>query len=225
LGFDPAKPYRAAIAVLPEELPLGREGFLRRDAVASRVREALRGYGAAQLVSVVLDRVPFLAPDQVDLDALAGTLDASVSIVVGRTHCGVEGARASYRQALSLLRYRSRTRVCSFDDVLVPRVIGGDPEARRTFVDDLMTPLLQQRGGKNLAGAVLALARNGFAMKETAAALGIHTNTLRYRLTRAAEVLGVRLDEPDVRFELQLAAKLMELDGDELLSAGNSRPA
>jgi len=223
LGFDPEKSYRAAIAVLPEEMPLGREGFMRRDRVASRVRETLRDYGAERLLSVVLDRVPFLAPSEVDLDALAPALDAEVSLVAGRAQRGVEGARMSYRQALSLLRYRKRQRVCSFDDVLVPRVIGGDPEARRTFVDDLTTPLLKQRGGRNLVDAVLALARNGFAMKETARALGIHTNTLRDRLNRASEVLALHLDDPDARFELQLAAKLLELDGDEVLSAANSR--
>lgn len=213
LGFDPEKSYRAAIAVLPEELPLGREGFLRRDRVATRVREALRAYGAEQLVSVVLDRVPFLVPAEVDLDSLASVLGPEVSLVVGRVQRGVEGVRTGYRQALSLLRYRKRPRVCSFDDVLVPRVIGGDPEARRTFIDDSLAPLLRQRGGKNLADAVLALARNGFAMRETADVLGIHTNTLRYRLNRASEVLGRRFDTADERFELQLLAKLVEFEG------------
>jgi purine catabolism regulator len=213
LGFDPEKSYRPAIAVLPEEMPLGREGFLRRDRVASRVREALRRYGADQLVSVVLDRVPFLIPAQVDIDALASVLDPEVTLVAGRVQRGVEGVRTGYRQALSLLRYRKRPRVCSFDDVLVPRVIGGDAEARRTFIDDSLAPLLRQRGGRNLADAVLALARNGFAMKETADALGIHTNTLRYRLNRASDVLGRRFDGADERFELQLLAKLVEFEG------------
>ncbi len=224
LGFDPDKTYRAAIAVVPDEMPLAREGFLRRDRVASRVREALRPYGADRLVSIVLDRVPFLAPAQVDIAALTAALDPEVSLVAGRVHRGVEGARAGYREALSLLRYRKRQRICAFDDVLVPRVIGGDVEARRTFLDDLLTPLLDQRGGKNLVEAVLALARNGFAMRETANALGIHSNTLRYRLNRAAEVLELRFDDPDTRFELQLAAKLLELEGDDILSAANSRP-
>lgn len=223
LGFDPDKSYRAAIAVVPEEMPLGREGFLRRDRIASGVRETLRAFGADRLVSIVLDRVPFLAPAQIDVDALAAALDPEISLVAGRVHRGVEGARASYREALSLLRYRKRSRICAFDDVLVPRVIGGDTEARRTFIDDLVTPLLGQRGGKNLADAVLALARNGFAMRETANALGIHTNTLRYRLNRASEVLDLRFDDPDARFELQLAAKLLELEGDDILSPANSR--
>jgi purine catabolism regulator len=214
LGFDPQQSYRAGIVVLPEEMPLGREGFLRRDRAALRVRDALRSYGAGQLVSVVLNRVPFLAPAAFDFGSLGAVLDPSASIVAGRAHCGVDGARESYREALALLRYRNRGRICSFDDVLVPRVIGGDPEARRTFVGDLVAPLLRQRGGKNLLDAVLALARNGFAMKETAVALGIHANTLRYRLNRAAEVLGLRFDDPNARFGLQLAAKLLEIDGE-----------
>ena len=102
--------------------------------------------------------------------------------------------------------------MCTFDDVLVPRVIRGDADARRTFVTDLLTPLLSQRGGRALAAAILGLARNGFRMKETAAALGIHTNTLRYRLNRASEALGLRFDDPEVRFELQLAGRLFEFE-------------
>jgi PucR family transcriptional regulator, purine catabolism regulatory protein len=217
LGFDPERSYRAAIVLLPEEMPLGREGFLRRDRVAARVRDALRAYGAEQLVSVVLNRVPFLAPDGVELESFVRSLDdGSVTLVAGRAHRGADGARTSYREALSLLRYRPRKSVCTFDDVLVPRVISGDADARRTFIADLLGPLLAQRGGEALAGAILGLARNGFRMKETAGALGIHTNTLRYRLNRASEVLGLRFEDPDVRFELQLVGRLLEFaDGRE----------
>jgi purine catabolism regulator len=222
LGFDPERSYRAAIAILPEELPLGREGFLRRDHAASRVRETLRKYGCERLVSVMLNRVPFLLPASADIEVIASALDGNVSLVAGRAYHGAGGARASYREALSLLKYGNRERVCAFDDVLVPRVIGGDQDARRTFVDDLLRPLLAQRGGKSLAAALLAFARHGFRMKETANALAIHANTLRYRLNRASEVLGTRLEDADVRFELQLAAKLLELDGDrEALSSAN----
>ncbi|MBV8333347.1 MAG: PucR family transcriptional regulator ligand-binding domain-containing protein [Candidatus Eremiobacteraeota bacterium] len=224
LGFDAERSYRAAIAVLPAELPLGREGFLRRDQVAARVREALRKYACERLVSVALNRVPFLLPANVDVEAIAGVLDDDVCVVAGRAHRGAVGVRASYREALALLRYRSRTRVCAFDDVLVPRVIGGDPDARRTFVDDLLRPLLEQRGGKSLAAALIRFARHGFRMGETANALAIHANTLRYRLNRASEILCIRLDDADTRFELQLAAKLLELDGEHPdLSTVNNR--
>jgi purine catabolism regulator len=213
LGFDPACRYRAAIVLVPEEIPLGREGFLRRDAVAQNVRTFLKADGAGQLVSMVLDRVPVLVPESLNLDALLRSLgDESLSIVAGRAYAGAAGVRASYREAVSLVSYSNRKAVCNFDDVLVPRVIGGDRDARRTFVDDVLVPLRSQRGGEALAEAVLGLARHGFRMRETADTLNIHPNTLRYRLNRASEVLGVRFDDPDVRFELQLAARIVEFD-------------
>jgi purine catabolism regulator len=213
LGFDPDRAYRVAIVLLPEEMPLGREGFLRRDRVAQRAREILKDCGAEQLVSVALNRVPLLLPEKLTLEAvLAAFRDDSLSIVAGRAYLGVAGARRSYREAVSLIRHRNRKPACSFDDVLVPRVISGDAEARRTFMNDLLVPLLSQRGGNALAGAVLGLARSGFRMGEAARTLGIHQNTLRYRLNRAAEVLDLQFDEPEVRFALQLAARLLEFE-------------
>lgn len=216
LGFDPERSYRTAIALLPEEMPLGRDGYLRRDRMAGRVREALRAAGCAQLVAVVLDRVPFLIPEDVEVETIVRALgDDAPEIVVGRLHPGIDGARRSFREALSLVRYRKRAKLCRFDDVLVPRVLAGDEEARRTFVEDLLQPLRSQRGGAALSTALLELARTGFHMRETADRLHIHPNTLRYRLARASEVLGTPLDDPEVRFNLQLAARLLEIDDKE----------
>jgi PucR family transcriptional regulator, purine catabolism regulatory protein len=213
LGFDPETDYRAAIVLLPEELPLDREGYLRRDRIALRVREALRANGAEQLVSVSANRVPFLLPQGIEIGSIVRAFgDNHLSVVVGRPHRGVAGARTSYREALSLIRYRNREMVCEFDDVMVPRVISGDEEARRTFVDDLLGPLRSQRAGAALVAAVLELARSGFRMRETAGVLGIHPNTLRYRLTRASEILKMRFDDPEVRFQLQLVARLLDID-------------
>lgn len=213
LGFDPETNYRAAIVVLPEELPLDRDGYLRRDRIAQRVREALRANGGEQLVSVSANRVPFLLPEGIEIGAIVRSFgDNNLSVVVGRPHRGVSGARKSYREALSLVRYRNRAMVCEFDDVMVPRVISGDDEARRTFIDDLLGPLRAQRAGGALVAAVLELARSGFRMRETAMALGIHPNTLRYRLARAGEILKIRFDDPEVRFQLQLVARLLDID-------------
>jgi len=211
LGFDLDRLYRVAIVLLPEEMPLGREGLVRRDRVAQRASAFLKRYGAQRLVSAVLNRVPLLLPDDVALGALLTALDDStLSVVAGRDYRGTAGARRSYREALSLVNLRNRKPVCNFDDVLVPRVIGGDVEARRTFIHDWLAPLLAQRGGVGLARAVLGLAQTGFHMRETAHALTIHPNTLRYRLNRAADVLAVRFDDPETRFALQLLVRLLE---------------
>jgi DNA-binding PucR family transcriptional regulator len=65
--------------------------------------------------------------------------------------------------------------------------------------------------------AVLELARSGFRMRDTAETLGIHPNTLRYRLARASEALGQRFDDEDVRFNLQLAARLLDMGDNQPL--------
>ncbi len=213
LGFDPHGRYRVGIVLVPEELPLGRDAVLRRDRVAANVRDALKQMGVEQLVTVNLNHVPFLLPEGKTVDSIRAALgDPSLSIVFGRVHAGAAGARTSYREALSLLSYRHREPVCFFEDLLVPRVITGDANARETFLEDLFAPLRSRKSGAQLAQALLALARGGFHFRETAVSLGIHPNTLRYRLDRATQLLGIELDDADVRFRLQLASRLLDLE-------------
>lgn len=213
LGFDPRGSYRVGIVIVPEELPLGREAVLRRDRIAARVRDALKQLGVEQLVTVNLNHVPFLLPDKKPVDPIRNALgDPQMPIVFGRVHAGAEGVRRSYREALSLLAYRHRGPTSYYEDLLVPRVIMGDANARETFLDDFFAPLRARKGGAQLAQALLALARSGFRFGHTAEALGIHPNTLRYRLERATEALGLDLDDADVRFRLQLASRLLDLE-------------
>jgi len=213
LGFDPHGRYRVGIVIVDEELPLRREAVLRRDRVAARVRDALKQMGVEQLVTVNLNHVPFLLPEHKAIDRiLAAVGDPQASLVFGRVHSGGAGARASYLEALSLVSYRHRERVCYYEDVLVPRVIMGDPAARETFLSDLFAPLRARKGGEQLARALLALARGGFHLRQTAQTLGIHPNTLRYRLDRATQALGIDLEDADARFRLQLAGRLLDLE-------------
>lgn len=214
LGFDSTERYRVGIVSIPDALPLDREGLERRDRVAQRVRETLRKAGREQLVTVSLNLVPFLLPPTLQLDTIDRALDdATLSIVIGRAHAGVDGARASYREALSLLTYRDRPRTATYDDLLVPRVITGDPSARETFLDDLFEPLRARKNGAELAAALLTLARHGFRFRQAADSLAIHPNTLRYRLDRVSEALAIDLSDADVQFRIQLAARLLDIEG------------
>ncbi|MBV8245895.1 MAG: PucR family transcriptional regulator ligand-binding domain-containing protein [Candidatus Eremiobacteraeota bacterium] len=213
LGLDVGAPHRVAIAVLDEELPLAREQLVERDRIAERIAAALRGFGIVPLIAVSLNRIAFLLPAGATPQLIDESLsDEALSIVLGREHAGTEGLRQSYREALSLLTYRYRGRLCKFDDVLVPRVLSGDAKARETFLGDLFGALRSRKNGKELASALLALARHGFRFGATAQALGIHANTLRYRLDRATEILKLDLDDPEIQFRLALAARLLDLE-------------
>ncbi|MHB8533285.1 MAG: helix-turn-helix domain-containing protein, partial [Solirubrobacteraceae bacterium] len=53
--------------------------------------------------------------------------------------------------------------------------------------------------------------------KAIAHALGVHPQTVRYRMGRLRELFGAALDDPDGRFELELALRVQpfaELSGD-----------
>jgi DNA-binding PucR family transcriptional regulator len=45
------------------------------------------------------------------------------------------------------------------------------------------------------------------SVSPTAAALGVHPQTVRYRIARLRELFGAALDDPESRFELQLALR------------------
>lgn len=216
LGFDPHAQYRVGIISIPQELPLDRAGMKKRDTVAQGVRDVLRRAGREALVTVSLNHVPFLLPLGVKPESIRDALaDPALSIVLGREHLGAEGARTSYREALSLLSYRDRPALCTYDELLVPRVIMGDASARETFLEGFFRPLRDRKNGRELSKAMLALARHGFRFRQAAEALSIHPNTLRYRLDRVSEVLGIDLGDTDVQFRLQLAARLLDADNRE----------
>ena len=54
------------------------------------------------------------------------------------------------------------------------------------------------------SGTAEEMAGNAAAM---AAALGIHPQTARYRIARLRELVDTDLDDPDTRFELELALR------------------
>ncbi len=77
---------------------------------------------------------------------------------------------------------------------LLEPLLGGRPDVRREHVETLRAVLGQ--GGMN----------------EAAVALGIHRNTVTYRLRRIEALTGWRLDDPDLRLALSVAVRLVQDD-------------
>ncbi|GAA4093457.1 PucR family transcriptional regulator [Nocardioides kongjuensis] len=61
--------------------------------------------------------------------------------------------------------------------------------------------------GPDLRAALVAWLRHRGQWEAASAALGVHRNTLRYRVGRATELLGLDLDDPDVAAETWLALR------------------
>src|SRR5581483_8077490 len=81
----------------------------------------------------------------------------------------------------------------------------------------------------NLALTLRAWLRAPGQRKTIAIELGVHPQTVRYRMARLRELFGELLDDPDGRFELELALRLQPFAALDAESAqderGGSEPA
>ncbi len=125
----------------------------------------------------------------------------------------------SYREAQMALKIQHSTHgrpgVTVFDDLGVYRVLGelGDsataPVMER-FVRDCLGPLIDYDARKEGSELVTTLSRYfecGGNYDATAEALAVGRSTLKYRLRRIRELLGVDLSDPEANFNLQLATR------------------
>jgi purine catabolism regulator len=75
----------------------------------------------------------------------------------------------------------------------------GDARLIATRLDDFL-----EAQSKDLIAAVAAYLRHHGQWAQASRDLGVHRNTLRYRLSRAREALGVEIDDPDIAARLWL---------------------
>lgn len=67
---------------------------------------------------------------------------------------------------------------------------------------------------RRLAETLLAWLETRGGAPEVASRLGVHPQTVRYRLRQIRELWGAEVDEPDSRFELELVLRTMRLRGE-----------
>ncbi|MCL9797545.1 CdaR family transcriptional regulator, partial [Frankia sp. AgKG'84/4] len=102
---------------------------------------------------------------------------------------------------------------------LLPELaLAGDADARRALIEEVYLPL--RNAGTPLLETAGAYLDFGSSLEATARALYLHTNTVRYRLRKAAEVCGLDPVDHRERFILHVALVLGRLDG--TLSTGRS---
>ena len=143
----------------------------------------------------------------------------AVSVAIGRSHSGIEGVKKSYREAEQALTLSRRIfgdgRAVSFDDLGLHRMLFSlrDHPEVRVFHNDQLGPLIEY-DAKHNAGLIKTLEAYFQAHgspTDAAASLGVHRNTVLYRLHRIEEVLGLSLDDPSVRLNLQLGLRLADV--------------
>ncbi|MFE1173633.1 helix-turn-helix domain-containing protein [Streptomyces sp. NPDC058773] len=94
--------------------------------------------------------------------------------------------------------------------LLPPEELIGDLTRRRLAPLDSCGPA----HGRRLAETLLAWLETRGGAPEVAARLGVHPQTVRYRLRQIRELWGTEIDDPDRRFELELVLRARRLRGE-----------
>lgn len=147
-----------------------------------------------------------------------------VLVAVGRSATGLEGFRRSHREALDALRVAEIAQcppgtVTYYDDVDIAAMCSIDPDRYRDFVQtelgDLAANDRSTRRLRDTLGAFYAANSN---YRATGANLGIHHNTVRYRIDQAIRLLGHGVEERRLAVELalHLAEVLEHTSGEEV---------
>ena len=213
VGFSARSSYRVGLAELDLERPLGREAFARREEALERVRRMLVSRGAADLMTTTSNRLYVLLPSTVPAaDVWCALDDAGATMVVSRAHHGVDGVRRGAEEARASIRHVPRGRFAEYDELLLPRAVSGDLDAQQALVAELSEPLAAVRGGERLVTTLFTLAAHDFVLKTTADTLGVHISTLRHRVERIEDLLGVDLHDPEVRLRARIAGYVRDLE-------------
>lgn len=140
-------------------------------------------------------------------------LSDTISIGIGRPAHGIRGIRQSHqeaRQAITLgRRLRGIGHETRYEDLGIYRLLlaAEDLPELKVFLDESLSSLsnYDQLHSSNLVPTLEAYFAGNCSPKEAASILGVHRNTILYRLERIAEITGLDLDNPDVRLRLHLA--------------------
>lgn len=165
---------------------------------------------APLIVRIDLDTTLCWIPIQDAREAPAPS--APVLIGQGRPASGLDGFRRSHREACEAVRVARLARrpagtVTHFDEVELAALCSNDVTSCRAFIADTLGSLAtDSRGTRQLRATLETFFAFNSNFRATAARLGVHHNTVRYRLERATALLG-RAPEDD-RLQLELALHL-----------------
>ena len=213
LGYDLGLQQRVAVLDYPTSLS--------EDEVFHAVRRAAQNLGARPLFGSRRGTVVVLA----DASLSWHSFRAEIDVELGREGCriGVGGScnqaadiPRSYREAQLALQLLTSgpqgSSVISFDALGVFEMLADakDPDTIHRFMRRWIGALLDydEIRGAELVPTLSAYLEGGQNYGHAAHTLGVHRNTLRYRLGRISEISGHDLGDPDVQFNLQLALAL-----------------
>ena len=231
-------PHRAWVVVLEpddDETEAALAGRAQQDRLDAALSGLIKSRLPGALTLVRSASAVFLIPDEIAADLaavekLAGLVLAGAAVVMkpGTASVGIgnlansvgELARSHLeaRQALRLTRRAgSRGRVASYRSLGAFRLLleVQSPDALRRFVDELLGTLLQYAQSRDtpLLETLEALSAARWVRRAAARQLGIHINSMSYRVERIQALTGLQLDDPETRVAISIALRARAMLG------------
>jgi sugar diacid utilization regulator len=195
--------------------------------VRSRLPGALTLVRSASAVFLVPDE---LAADLPSVEKLGGQILAaaapvmkpgSASVGIGNLANGVAELARSHVEARQALRLTRRAggkgRIASYRSLGAFRLLleVQSPDALRRFVGELLGPLLEYAQSRDtpLLETLEALSAARWVRRAAARQLGIHINSMTYRVDRIQALTGLQLDEPETRVAISIALRARAMLG------------
>jgi len=154
-------------------------------------------------------------------ETLTGTLplvtNSWINVALGQVGDRIGGFRRSHEEAVLArrvhqLRRQERQPTCvRFSDVALEVMLTHSPEEARRFVAQQLGDLAgEDKSVARLRDTLRVFLEENGSFQNAAARLGVHKNTVAYRIRRAEELLGHGVKERQL--ELQTALRLAPLD-------------
>ena len=136
-------------------------------------------------------------------------------------HSPWQEAAVSFARAREVLRLAGEGSIDGEESLLVAErhklslLLGADRRLARDVAESALAPLASETelSRERLGSTLDAWLRHRGRTEAVAKALHVHPQTVRYRLARLRELFGSRLDDPDGRFELELALRARRIAG------------
>lgn len=225
-------PHPAWVLVLePDESGAGAElgSRARQDRLDSALSDLLRRRipGAFMLVrssSVVVLAPEEGVPDLVAAERLAAQIQAAAAAVlrpgtasvgIGNLAPSVAELARSHQEARQAIRLARRAgggaQVTSYRSLGAFRLLleVQNREALTRFVGEVLGPLLKYSESREtpLLETLEALVAARWVRRQAARALGVHINSMNYRIARIEELSGTSLDDPETRVAVAIALR------------------
>jgi sugar diacid utilization regulator len=186
---------------------------------------ALEG-GVAALVEVPagVDPRGFALAERERFEAIRASLPRSSQLIVGVS--GVGGGPAGYkvahreaRQVVECIRRLSPVggpALFTADELGVGSLLlsSSDGESMATFAEQTVGELLREHSKADLLTTLCSFFDNMGSIRGSAAALEVHENTIRYRLSRIEELTGLAvMHDPDAQLRARLSLLVLLLQG------------